>query len=782
MGERQVFSKFAATVKKQIDRTFNASAKSPENNAKSKRTRRRRERFANSLKATSQQTAKSIRGIGALSRHPKFWLYLGIGVGVGGGALLLGWEIYQLESQVTESVEEVLTYAPPETITIESADGAVLQEIGPVTHETLKSWQVPKLVQQAFIASEDRRFEEHGGVDFQGILRAAFANLLAGEVVEGGSTITQQLARITFLSQERTFGRKYREMRLAQKIERELSKPQILERYLNLVYLGSGAYGVADASWVYFSKPASKLNLAEAATLAGIVPAPSNYSPLVNPQLAKQRQNLVLQKMADKGSITQAEAKAAMSAPISLKPSQPKRLQRLAPYFTDYIFKELPQHVSPEVLKAGGITVETTLNAKWQKAAEDAIETTTSRYGRWQGFKQAALVAIDPRNGQIKAMVGGDDYAKNQYNRVTQAKRQPGSTFKTFIYTTALAAGFSPNRTYLDAPFTVAGYTPENYGDKYRGGPVSLYDAIAASLNVVTVQLLLDVGWNPVIQMAKKMGIESELQPTYSLALGAWEVNLLELTSAYGTLANRGVHQKPYGISRILDSHGQVLYQAKTAPEVAVDPDTSALMTWMLEGVVQKGTGRAAQIGRPVAGKTGTSDKARDLWFVGYIPQLVAGVWLGNDNNRPTSGASSTAAATWRDFMLDAVAGMPIENFPQRPKLEGRKATVKAEPIKGKRPRYNQIPAGSQVSPTQENRVEGSRGTERRKSRRRRRRVDNSSQPAPQTKVYSPEKSTTSRRSRRQSAPAAPQAAPAPAPAAAPAAAPLAPPAARKGV
>lgn len=713
----------------------------------------------------------------SLSQHPKFWLWVGLGAGVSGGALAVGWGLYRLESSANQSVADVLTYSPPETITIQSADGIALQEIGPVSHEKLKSWQIPPVVKQAFIASEDRRFQDHGGVDLQGILRAAFSNLQAGEVVEGGSTITQQLARIVFLNQERTFGRKYTEMRLAQKIEQNLDKSQILERYLNLVYLGSGAYGVADAAWVYFSKPVKDLTAAEAATLASIVPAPSRYSPLEdsNSPAAKERRDAVLRRMAEEGFLTPQQAAAAMASPLTLNPSWPKRLQRQAPYFTDYVLKQLPQYVSPQVVKGGGLTIETTLNARWQEAAEEAVEKAVKTYGRWQGFQQAALVAIDPRNGQIKAMVGGDDFVKNQFNRVTQAKRQPGSTFKTFVYATAMAAGFSPYRSFRDAEYVVDGYKPENYGDKYRGTEVSLYDALASSLNVVAVQLLVKVGWNPVIAVAHKMGIESELKPTYSLALGASEVNLLELASAYGTLANHGFHQPPYAISRILDRRGNVLYQAqpKPQPKAALDQDTAAIMTWMLSNVVTSGTGRAAQIGRPVAGKTGTSDEARDLWFVGYIPQLVTGVWLGNDNNRPTGGASTTAAMVWRQFMLPVVEGMPIERFPSRPKLEGRQKTVKAEPIKPKRSYYTQ--PKNEVTVTGNSQEGGER-----KSRRRRRRVR--SAPA-ETKVNVQSEPKTVRRSRRQAAPApAPQAAPAPPPAAsAPGAVPLAPPAPRKG-
>lgn len=746
---------------------------------------------------------KPFQGEHPLHKHPKFWLWLGMGVGMSSSAIAFGWLTYSLEGGLPRTVDNILNYAPEGTITIKGSDGVVIQEIGPVTHEKLKIWQIPEVVLQAFIASEDRRFEEHKGVDLQGIARAAFSNLQAGEVREGGSTITQQLARIVFLNQERSFGRKFKEMRLAQKIEQNFDKNQIMERYLNLVYLGSGAYGIGDAAWVYFSKPADELTLAEAATLAGIVPAPSVYSPLENPEKAKERRDIVLKRMEEQGLITTEEADEAIAADLETKPSQPKRLERKAPYFTDYIQQQLPKYVSSDTLKKGGITVETTLNTRWQEAADDAIETAIKSYGRWQNFKQAALVAIDPRNGQIKAMIGGNDFEKNQFNRVTQAKRQPGSTFKPFVYATAIAAGFSPYRSFLDAQYVVDGYKPENYGDHYSGGYVSMSNALASSLNVVAVQILVDVGWNPIIKVAHKMGIESELQPTYSLALGASEVNLLELTSAYGTFANQGIPQKPYGINRILDSKGKVLYQAKFKPEPeALDQESTAIMTWMLQGVVDSGTGTPAQIGRPVAGKTGTSDKARDLWFVGYIPQLVAGVWLGNDDNQPTWGASSTSAATWRQFMLPVVKGMTIESFPSRPRnLEGRKGTLKAEPIKPKRRYYNR-PKPTDNS-TQVNHTNESESRVNRRKRRYRSITSQQEQATSTTPQVAPQKTVApkevtaepavSNQASQAPPPAvpipvipAPEPAPAPPvpePVAAPAAAevaPLAPPAARK--
>lgn len=636
-----------------------------------------------SLRGATSTAKKRLNRKGPLQKP--LWLWLASGTVVGGGAIaaLIGW--IALESSLPGAPEDILTFAREETLTIEAADGSIIQEIGPVTHEKLKITQIPKQLQQAFLAIEDNRFTEHRGVDLQGILRATVSNIFSRKVVEGGSTITQQLARIVFLNQERSILRKLKEMRLAQKIEAEFDKNQILESYLNYVYLGSGAYGVGDAAWVYFTKPVDKLTLPEMATIAGVAPAPSLYSPLENKDAARKRRNLVLQKMQEQGFITAAQAKEAIDSPLETKETQPKRLEQKFPYFVAYIQQEIPKYVSKEVLKQGGLTVESTLNPAWQEAAESSVNRLLGSYGKWQRFKQAALVTIDPRNGEIKAMVGGSETLDNQFNRVTQAKRQPGSTFKTFVYTAGIAAGFSPYRSYMDAKYTVDGYKPENYGDKYRNGYLSIKDALSYSVNVIAVQSLIDVGWKPVIDVARKMGIKSELKPTFSLALGASEVNLLELTSAYGTLANKGLHKEPRGIRRIVDRKGKVLYEAKFADEKALDEETTALVTWMLRGVVNYGTGGAANIGRPVAGKTGTSDDYRDLWFVGYIPQLVTGIWLGNDDNSRTWGASSTAAYLWGKFMRKVVDDMPVESFPSIPgKFVVSKPAVKREKIKPK--------------------------------------------------------------------------------------------------
>ncbi|MBX9254654.1 penicillin-binding protein 1A [Desmonostoc muscorum CCALA 125] len=664
----------------------------------------------------SRMRANQATGNKPIYRRIWFWG----GLGVGGGIVALIYGVSVIDSTLPDKAE-LNAVVREQTLTIKAADGTILKQQGEAAREQLKLEQIPDNLKKAFIASEDRRFQQHNGVDPQGILRAGLNNLRSQGVVEGGSTITQQLARILFLKQEQTVWRKLKEIRLAQKIESELTKDQILERYLNLVYLGAGAYGVADASWVYFSKSPDQLSLAEMATIAGLAPAPSLYAPDKNPVAAKQRRNLVLLRMQEEKFITPEQRQAAVQEPLTLKTSLPKRLQVESPYFTTYIQKELPKYVSADVLSAGGLVVETTLNPTWQKAAEEAVAKTLRNQGRWENFKEAAMVAIDPRSGEIKAMVGGKDFGKNQFNRVTQAQRQPGSTFKGFVYATAIATGKSPYDTYEDAPLVVDGYEPKNYGENFHGS-MSIRDALTRSINIIAVKVLIDVGFTPTIKLAHDMGIKSELKPTYSLALGSNEVNLLELTSAYGSFATLGLHTEPHGISRIINREGKVIWSANFKSKRVLDADSAAIMTWMLRNVVEAGTGGAAQLdNRPVAGKTGTSDEARDLWFIGYIPQVVTGVWLGNDNNRPTYGSSGSAAYTWHEFMEKAVEGMAVEKFPKRPKLEGRKGTIKAQSIKPKQVLNRSIASKDDDSEqeTSRNSEENSGSSRRRRSRRR---------------------------------------------------------------
>jgi penicillin-binding protein 1A len=605
----------------------------------------------------------------------RWWPWVGVGAIALGSVIGIDAGRRYLIRQLPDA-QEVYTFLRPGTLTILSADGYVLQKIGPATREKLRLQQIPPLLQKAFLAAEDRRFYQHDGIDYWGVIRATHRNLLSRGVVEGASTITQQLARIVFLNQEKTFGRKFQEALMAQKLEDQLSKDQILENYLNLVYLGSGAYGVADAAWVYFSKPVKDLSLGEMATIAGLPPAPSLYSPQVNPQFAKERRNLVLQRMTEAGFISAAQAIAAEQDPLRLKSGSPKYFESLAPYFTSYVRQELPKFVSPEALEYGGLTLRTTLYYSWQKVADEVIQASLGG-----AVSEGALTAIDPQTGAIRAMVGGADFSTSQFNRAVQAQRQPGSTFKMFVYAAAIASGISPDKTYVDEPIRIGSYAPKNYGNRYRGS-MSMTQALTNSVNIVAIKILRDVGFHPVIDLARRMGIRSRLEPFYSLALGSLEVNLLELTGAYGALANQGRYVPPHPIASISDYRGKEIYTDKALQSVqALDPGNTALITQMLTHVVNEGTGAPAALGdRPVAGKTGTSEKARDLWFVGFIPQLATGVWLGNDENLPTGGSSSEAAYVWYRFMRAATQTIPVADFLPPPAKQ--KVTIKAVPIR----------------------------------------------------------------------------------------------------
>jgi len=641
--------------------------------------------------ATNKNTSKNtininIKGI-LFSR--KLWLGLGL-IGISSIAIYGSLQWRKLEQSLPE-IADISSYSRDGTLTIKAADGKIIQQTGPATREKIKLEDIPTPLVQAFIAIEDRRFYKHKGVDYQGVIRAFVFNIIARDIVQGGSSITQQLARMVFLDMEQTIWRKLREAMLAWKMEKELSKQEILELYLNIVYLGSGAYGVADAAWVYFSKPVSGLTLAEMATLAGLPPAPSEYSPLVNPEAAKSRRNIVLAEMQKAGLISDERAKTAIAKPMALQPSAPKRLIVEAPYFGNYIQKELPKYVSPEVFARGGLTVETTLDRSWQQIGERIIQEAVDIDGARQRFDQAALVAIDTTTGEVKALVGGRDFAESEFNRAIQAQRQPGSTFKSFVYAAAVAAGFPPTDGYRDLPLTVDGYKPKNYGKKY-GGWRSMIDSLAYSVNVVAVQVLMDVGFEPVIKLAKDMGIKSEVKATYSMALGTWEVNLLELTNAYATFAAQGKYIPAHGIKKIINQNGEVIYESKFKPKQALDKGSAAIVTWMLENVVKYGSGANAYLyDRPVAGKTGTTEEARDLWFIGYIPQVATGVWLGNDDNKPTWGVSSTAAYNWQLFMREVVEDMPVKDFPQKPSFYDRKPTIEAKPVKPKWMRYGNV-------------------------------------------------------------------------------------------
>ncbi len=525
---------------------------------------------------------------------------------------------------------------------------------------------MPVIIKKAFIAAEDRRFYQHKGVDLWGVCRALISNLKQRTVREGASTITQQLARTVFLSQDRTFTRKLKEAALAYKLERQLSKEEILEQYLNHVYLGSGAYGITDAAWIYFSKTPALLTLEEVALIAGLPPAPSLYSPLVNPELALQRRSIVLARMKRQGFISKLEFNSAIKSQLNLNPAQPKFLKSTAPFFTSWVAQKLPDLLTPEQLEVGGLKIRTSLNLEWQKKASKVI--------REQGPAEleGAMVSIEPNTGLIRVLVGGKDFASNQFNRVTQAVRSPGSTFKLFPYVAAIDSGYKPEDIFLDAPRCWENYCPKNFGDKYFGR-ISLADALKNSLNTVAVQLLNKVGFEKVISITTKLGLKNkqELGNYYPLAIGAYEQTVLEMTAAYAGIANRGIYIEPTPFEEIIGPGDIILWSkdiAKKDNQHAINRDVADTMNWMLQQVVHSGTGAAAALdNRQVAGKTGTSEGGRDIWFIGSIPQLTTGVWFGYDDNRKTNLGSGQAAWVWKKFILKIESEFPILNFPERP-------------------------------------------------------------------------------------------------------------------
>ncbi len=586
---------------------------------------------------------------------------MGAGIALGQAALVGGIDA------LLPDARRVGSFNRPGTLTILSADGQVIQKIGPATREKLTTDSLPALVERAFIAAEDRRFYQHSGIDPVGIGRAMVRNITQRSVEEGASTITQQLARTVFLSQDISLIRKLKEAALAGKLERQLSKRQILTEYLNVVYLGSSAYGVADAAWIYFSKTPSQLTLPEAALIAGLPPAPSVYSPLVNPDLALQRRSIVLQRMQEAGFIDGMQRAEAEATPLALQPAEPKYWISQAPWFSSWVQQELPDVLSREQLEVGGLTVRSTLNLTWQQQAQ----TTINQYA--PGPMEGALVAMEPGTGVVRAMVGGKDFNKSQFNRAAQALRSPGSTFKLFVYLTALKEGMLPERTVVDTPRCFAGYCPRNFGGRYLGR-VSLVVALQNSLNTVAVSLLKELGFDKVIETAKSLGITRDLGRFYPMAIGAYEQTLLDMTAAYAAITNRGIFVKPTPFEEILGPDGQLLWSRRVDGDRgrrAVGSDIADAMVWMLQQVVQGGTGGGAALAdRPVAGKTGTSEGGRDLWFIGSIPQLTTGVWLGYDDSRETGNTSVVATLAWRSFMAPISKTLPVRQFPPKPQLQ----------------------------------------------------------------------------------------------------------------
>lgn len=571
-------------------------------------------------------------------------------------------------------------FQPGEPSILYDDEGRVLGPIVPEYRAFVPLSRISLKLRQAIIAAEDARFYEHGALDLKGIARAAVRNLMSASVKEGGSTITQQLAKTLFLSHERTIGRKVKELGLAREIEQSYTKDQILEMYLNSIYFGHGAYGVEAAARTYFSKSVTDLTLPEAALLAGLPRAPGRYSPLIDVKRAKARRKYVLDRMVATGVLKQAQARRADLTPISVNPMF--RSKGIAPWFVDYVRQQLDVRLGPILVRQGGLKIYTTLNAGMQRAAVKAISRGIAEIvKRKDGQKESggavpegALIALDARTGEIKALVGGLNYGRSQFNRAVQARRQPGSAFKPLVYAAAFERGLTAATIFDDAPISFEintgkrseTWAPENVDRKYRG-PVTLRRALEESINVPTIRLIAAIGVDPVIDLAHRLGITSELRREYAMALGVSEVSLLELMSAYQAFANRGILSPPFAVRRVVGPGEIVLEEQFPQPQQVMREEVAFVLTSVLEGVVERGTGKAAKrVGRPVAAKTGTTQAAEDLWFLGYTPSVVAGIWLGYDQRRSIGShetAGKVAAPIWADFMRQSLGDSPVEPF-----------------------------------------------------------------------------------------------------------------------
>lgn len=580
--------------------------------------------------------------------------------------LLAGLVAFKLYLVSLPPIQNLNEFKPNIVTKFYSNDEEVIKTFTAFTFSKVELEQIPKNLTNAIIATEDKNFYRHNGYDLTGLARSTFANVLAGHVVQGASTITQQLARILFLSNEKTFTRKLKELVVAVRIEKTIPKSKILEMYLNNVYLGSGAYGVEGASQIYFNKHLKELSLAECALLAGLPQAPSVYSPFNDKELAIKRRNQVLKRMYKMRFITKDEYESALEEKLHLNPLPEIYTLNKAPYFCDYVMKELEKLGFDEVeISQGGYRVITTLDYKAQQKANESIVRTMNAWGLRGTNKQAALMSFSPIDGRILAYAGGKDYSKSQYDRVTQAIRPPGSAFKPFIYAAAVEKGLEPNDLLDDTPFKVADWSPRNYHNKYRG-KIPAYKALMISSNVCAARLIQSTGIRSVIQMARVLGISTPLEYDYTIALGSNGVKLYEMTRAYGAFANGGYKVEPYAVERVETSRGQVVYQApKTKIAKVMDANTAAVLTAMLKTVIKSGTGTAANIGKPSAGKTGTTDDYRDACFIGYTPDVVTGVWVGNDDNTKNNGVTggTVPAIIWKEVMSVATAPYGASDF-----------------------------------------------------------------------------------------------------------------------
>ena len=610
--------------------------------------KKKKKKSGTTLRATNRSRASS-RNVQSYDDGPSFfwrltkWLFI---LGLWCSIILicvLAWFAADLPD-----ITKAAAFEKQTSIIVKAADGSEIARYGETKGKSVNVEDMPKHLVEAVLATEDRRFYNHPGVDVFGILRAIIVNAWEGRTVQGGSTITQQLAKNLFLTHERTLKRKIQEALLALWLEHQLTKDEILSAYMNRVYLGSGVYGMDAAAQLYFEKPLNDIDLREAATLAGLLKAPSKYSPLNNPLLARQRADVVLIAMADAGYITEKEAKGlAKSMP---KPRSKPVGERANKYFADWVIEGLDDLIgTPEM----DLIIETTMDSSVQSGAEQSLNSVLVKDGAAHKISQGAVMVMRP-DGAVLAMVGGRDYSRSEFNRCVQSVRAPGSSFKPFVFLTALERGWYPSDRILDAPITEGKYRPANFGGKYYG-EVTIGDALALSMNTATVRLMKEVGAEDVLATAKKMGILSKLEPNLSTGLGSSGVTMLEMTTAYASLANGGNRVYPYAIKKISDAQGRVLYQRRApgSHERIVAPRDAANITMMMQGVIERGTGQRARLPFPAAGKTGTSQDSRDTWFVGFTDRAAISVWMGNDDNSPMNDMTggSFPAQIWRDVM-----------------------------------------------------------------------------------------------------------------------------------
>ncbi len=568
-------------------------------------------------------------------------------------------------------VRVLRNYIPSETSYVYDINGKLLDNVhDEANREVVALNEIAPNMKRAVLAIEDSYYYTHQGINPAGIGRAFLANFKAGQTVQGGSTVTMQLVKNLFLSPERTISRKLVEVVLAMRIEQIFEKNEIFELYLNQVYWGHNTYGVETAAQSYFNKSAKDLTLGESAMMAGLIQAPESFSPFLDYEVAKRRQAIVLQRMQSLNWITAAEVEEAKAQPLKLGEITSFRSSQ-APYVTEAVMKELTDQFGAEAMAKGGMRIQTTIDLEMQQLAEDVVADSYYRFfGSGTYADQIALVAIDPRTHFVKALVGGVNHESSQFNRAVQSRRQPGSAFKPFVYYAAFASGkYTPNSVINDAAVTYPDgynyYKPRNYDGSFMGS-ITLRKALETSRNVPAVKLGQSVGINRIVEIARTLGIKSPMDPVISLPLGAVDLTPLELAGAYATFANYGWHSDPTLIMQVTDSKGNTVLDNTPKPQLVLDPWASAALTDVLQGVITQGTATNAQIGRPAAGKTGTTDSQRDVWFVGYVPQLATAVWVGNDDYRPLGrGATGGgyAAPVWQSFMQQALKDMPVEDF-----------------------------------------------------------------------------------------------------------------------